>query len=70
MEEDKVTQIIKQINMSTTEDKILDRLVDRLRWPKTYPWQQPSVEAINQDGSQHQNFFDEDDFLLTNKKSF
>ena len=63
MEEDKVTQIIKQINMSTTEDKILDRLLDRLRWPKTYPWQQPSVEAINQDGSQHQNFFDDDNFL-------
>ena len=38
-------------------------MLDRFRWPKTYSWQQPSVEAINQDGTKHQNFFDEDDFL-------
>tara|TARA_R100001086_G_scaffold100956_1_gene50597 strand:- start:3537 stop:4091 length:555 start_codon:yes stop_codon:yes gene_type:complete len=66
MEEDKVKNILKEINfvdIAVTEFDILNRLLDRLRWPRIYPWNQPSIEAINKDGSQHQNFFDDDNYL-------
>ena len=64
MEEDKVTKILKELKVSITESEILDRLLDRLRWPKTYSlYDMPSVEAINEDGSKHQSFFNDDNYL-------
>lgn len=50
--------INKKINL--TEEDILEKLLDRRRWPKFYPWGQPSVEVINKDGTKHQDFFDKD----------
>lgn len=52
---------LKQVNLSETS--ILERLLDRYRWPYRYPWGQPSIEAILEDGSKHQNFFSRDDYL-------
>lgn len=53
--------INKKVNL--TEEDILEKLLDRRRWPKLYPWGQPSIEAINKDGTKHQNFFDEYEYL-------
>jgi len=55
----------KVINIS--EDDILERLLDRMRWPVLYPWNQPSVEAINEDGSKHNDFFWKDGYLDSEK---
>jgi hypothetical protein len=63
MVEDRLIQQLKIQEMSITEDTILERLLDRYRWPKFKPNNlQPSVEAILEDGSKHQNFFDEDNY--------
>ena len=60
MVEDKLIQKLKSQKIDITEDTILERLLDHLRWPKRYAfYNQPSVEAIMEDGSIHQNFFDE-----------
>lgn len=53
--------INKKINLS--EESILEKLLDRKRWPKNYLDGQPSVEAIKEDGTKHQNFFDQDNYL-------
>lgn len=53
--------INKRINL--TEDNILEKLLDRKRWPKNYSHGQPSIEAIKEDGTKHQDFFDSDNFL-------
>jgi len=55
--------INKKINL--TEENILEKLLDRRRWPKKYPHpdNQPTVEAIAKDGKAHQNFFNEDGYL-------
>jgi len=55
----------KKINI--TEENVLERLLDRFRWPVRYPWGQPSVEAINQNGSKHQDFFYKDGYLDSQK---
>ena len=52
---------LKQVNVS--EKNVLERLLDRYRWPFMYPWGQPSVEAILEDGSKHQKFFSKDGYL-------
>ena len=64
MKEDKVTKIIKDIDVALTEHNILERLLDRYRWPKLYSRDfQPSVEAIKEDGTKHQDFFDDADYI-------
>ena len=64
MVEDKLIQQLKSQKISITEDTILERLLDRYRWPKLYSRDfQPSVEAIKEDGTKHQDFFDDDDYL-------
>jgi len=56
----------KKINL--TEENILDRLLDRYRWPKIYPiYNQPSIEAIREDGEKDQDFFWKDDYLDSEK---
>ena len=49
------------------EQDILDRLYDRLRWPKAYPWGQPSIEVIKEDTRPYQDFFLEDGFIDSDK---
>lgn len=63
MIENRYIQMIKKKPVLLNEDTVLDRLLDRKRWPKQYMDGQPSVEAILEDGSKHQNFFDEDGYL-------
>ena len=63
MVEDRLIEQIKKIEISLTEEDILEKLLDRFRWPKIYSWQQPSVEAIKEDGTKHQDFFDKDNYL-------
>ncbi len=53
--------INKKINLS--EESVLEKLLDRKRWPKSYLDGQPSIEAIKEDGTKHQNFFNEDSYL-------
>jgi len=58
---------ISEMPVNLTEDDVLDRLADRFRWPKTYPWGQPTIEVIKEDAKTHQDFFLEDGFIDSNK---
>ena len=63
MVEDKLIKQIQEQKISISEDDILERLLDRFRWPKNYFDGQPTIEAIKEDGTKHQNFFHEDNYL-------
>jgi|TARA_Y100000114_G_scaffold128755_1_gene125916 mannose-6-phosphate isomerase-like protein (cupin superfamily) len=58
---------IAGVKVDMTEKQMLNRLLDRFRWPKRYSMApltgMPSVEAINEDGSKDENFFSHDNFL-------
>lgn len=59
--------VLKDISINITEDQVLERLLDRYRWPYEYPWGQPSVEVITEDGNKHQEIFLEDKYLDSKK---
>ena len=59
----RLTDIIKECRIKLKEQDIMERLEDRNRWPRRYPWGQPSVEAINTNGLTHQYFFERDNYL-------
>jgi len=46
MVEDNLIQAIHNKKINLTEDDVLERLLDRFRWPKFYPWKQRTVEVI------------------------
>jgi hypothetical protein len=58
-----VPNIIRACRIELKEQDVMERLEDRNRWPKQYPWNQPSVEAINADSTTHQSFFEKDGYL-------
>lgn len=55
------------ISIDVTEEKLLSSLDNRKRWPMFYPWGQPSVEIILDDGGKAQDFFDVDDLVIPEK---
>ena len=63
----KLTDIIRDIKVNLTEEDILEKLYDRLRWPKQYPWGQPSLNAITEDDTKNQDFFLEDNYINSKK---
>ncbi len=63
MVEDKFIGILKNKKVNLTEEDVLERILDRFRWPIQYPWGQPSIEAINKDGSKHRDFFYRDGYI-------
>ena len=58
---------LQNLAVNFTEDNMLERLLDSKRWPKQYLSGQPSVEAILEDGTKHQQFFGDDGYLLSEK---
>ena len=58
---------VSDLTINLKEQDILDRFYDRLRWPKKYPWGQPSIEVIKEDQEPHQDFFYEDGYLDVDK---
>jgi mannose-6-phosphate isomerase-like protein (cupin superfamily) len=67
MVEDNFLKSIRDKKVNLTEQQVLERFYDRFRWPKFYPWGQPSVEAIKEDGTKHQDFFLKDNYIDSNK---
>ena len=63
MVDDSILNKLNKVKVKLTEQEVLNRLLDRMRWPKNYLSGQPSVEAIKEDGTKHQDFFDEDLYL-------
>ena len=57
MVDDSILNKLNKIQVNLSETEVLDRLLDRMRWPKNYLNKQPSVEAIKEDGTKHQDFF-------------
>ena len=62
-----LVRTISDMDVNIKEQDILDRLDDRFRWPKTYPWGQPTVEVIKEDKRSYQDFFLEDGFIDSDK---
>ena len=61
-------KFIKNKKININEKDIYERFQDRLRWPKTYPWGQPSIEIIiNYNSKLHEELFKEDGYLNVNK---
>ena len=48
---------VKKHKIHLTEEMVLERLLDKFRWPKEYPWGQPSIEIIDEHGEKQQDFF-------------
>ena len=67
MVEDNLLNTLHKHKIKISEEKIHERLFDRYRWPIKYPWGQPTVEVITEEGSKHQDFFYKDGFIDTNK---
>ena len=68
MIEKKIIDVIKNKNINITEIDVLERILDRRRWPKNYLCGQPSIEAILEDGlTTSQDFFDEDGYINSTK---
>lgn len=64
MIDDKLISNIKNLKIDIDRTKIIERLVDRFRWPIFYPWQQQSVEIISPNGQKiHDQLFCEDGYL-------
>ena len=63
----RLADTIADTKINLTEEDILEKLCDRLRWPKQYPWGQPSVEAINENSTKNQNFFELDNYINSPK---
>lgn len=63
----KIFDILNNFYIGIDEKYLIDRLFDRYRWPLFYTNGQPSVEAINKDGSKILDLFLEDLYLDSNK---
>jgi hypothetical protein len=63
----KTAEIIRNIKINVSEKDILESFDNQKKWPMFYPWGQPSVEVILQDGSKTQDFFDENNFVISEK---
>lgn len=64
----KIFNYLNNFSIELNEDQLLEKLLDRYRWPYLYANHQPSVEAINKDGSKDINLF-LDDFYLDSDKT-
>jgi len=67
MVDDSILNKLNKVKVNLSETEVLDRLLDRMRWPKNYIDGQPSVEAITEEGEKHQIFFDEDHYINPSK---
>lgn len=67
MVEDNFLKSIRNKKVNLTEQQVLERFYDRFRWPINYPWGQPTIEAINENGTKHQEFFWKDGFVDPDK---
>lgn len=65
---EEVINSVRDIEINFTLKDLFERIEDRLRWPINYPWGQPSIEAINEDGSKHQDFFSINDGYVDSTK--
>jgi mannose-6-phosphate isomerase-like protein (cupin superfamily) len=54
---------VKEHKIHFTEEMLLERLLDKFRWPKNYPWGQPSIEIIDEGGQNQQYFFEKEGYL-------
>ena len=54
---------IQNHHIKFTEELLLDRLYDKFRWTKHYPWGQPTIEIIDEYGINQQYFFDGKGYL-------
>ena len=67
MVEDNFLKTIRNKKVNLTELQVLERFYDRFRWPIKYPWNQPTIEAIDEDGTKNQDFFWTDGFVDPDK---
>ena len=65
---EKLANKIYNINLNITEEMLLERFVDRYRWPKYYiDPRYPTLERLTETGEKVQDFFWDDGFLQTEK---
>ena len=54
---EKIRSTVESFNLNISEEELLNYLKNTKRWPQKYPWGQPSVEIINNIGTQSVNFY-------------
>lgn len=54
-----IAQAVRSMNVNVTEDDILLRIIDKWRWPRQYPWGDPSIEVINEDGRKSNDIYED-----------
>lgn len=62
-----VAEEIGNIEIYVSEKDILNSFDNRKRWPMFYLWGQPSIEIILENGNKTQDFFDTDNFVISEK---
>jgi hypothetical protein len=68
MIDNKIILDIKDLRIDIDRIQIIERLMDRFRWPIFYPWHQPSVEIISPNGQKkHTELFYDDGYLNSSK---
>jgi len=63
----KVLKRIEKTSVKIEEQEVLDLLKIRRRWPRFYPWNEPSLEVINMTGLKTTAFFAGDNYLDYNE---
>jgi len=64
----KLQDIVDSVTISLSEDDVFEFLKIRKRWPYRYPWNQPSVEILSNNGNLQSNYiFDADSYLNYDK---
>jgi len=54
----KIKNILESTTIKITEDQVLNFLKNKKRWPIRYPWNQNTVEIINNTAGNSNNFFE------------
>jgi len=63
----KIVNDIASRKINVTEDLLIERLIDRYRWPKFYPTGAPTLERIEHSGEKVQDFFANDGYVDTHE---
>ena len=54
-----IAQTVRGMKVNVNEEDILFKIIDKWRWPRQYPWGDPSIEVIDEDGRKSRDFYED-----------